>query len=139
MDSQEAARTGHTVASTLHANSASQTYARIMTMCQMGGTTMPVHTLMNLIIEAFPVAVFCKQVGRRHRCITEIVEAYSAYDGTALTRPIFQYIENGEEYSWERVSAISDQTAELLLSNGADANLVRHLQTDPNGQKGAKP
>ena len=139
MDSQEAARTGHTVASTLHANSASQTYARIMTMCQMGGTTMPVHTLMNLIIEAFPVAVFCKQVGRRHRCITEIVEASSAYDGTALTRPIFQYIENGEEYSWERVSAISDKTAELLLSNGADANLVRHLQTDPNGQKGAKP
>lgn len=78
MDSQEAARTGHTVASTLHANSASQTYARIMTMCQMGGTTVPVHTLMGLIVEAFPIAVFCKQVDRRHRCITEIVEAYAA-------------------------------------------------------------
>ncbi len=138
MDSQEAARTGHTVASTLHANSASQTYARIMTMCQMGGTTMPVHTLMNLIVEAFPIAVFCKQVTGKHRCITEVVEAYSAYEGKALTRTLFQYVENDGEYRWTRVSAISDPTAKLLRSNGADEALVKILQSDPAAPKGGR-
>lgn len=43
LDAQEAARTGHTVASTLHANSATQAYARMMTMCQMGAVNVPAH------------------------------------------------------------------------------------------------
>lgn len=138
MDSQEAARTGHTVASTLHANSASQTYARIMTMCQMGGTTVPVHTLMGLIVEAFPIAVFCKQVDRRHRCITEIVEAYAAYDGQARTKPLFQYVDDGGKYRWERVGAISSTTAELLLSNRVDEAVVKQLMAEPVPPKGVK-
>ena len=40
-DAQEAARTGHTVTNTLHANSARQTYSRILTMCQMNPGQLP--------------------------------------------------------------------------------------------------
>lgn len=139
MGSQEAARTGHTVASTLHANSATQTYARILTMCQMGDTTMQPQLLMNLIVEAFPIAVFCKKVGQRQRCITEIAEAYGAIDGMAKTRLLFQYVPDGEQGKWIRLAPISPRTAEILLSNDADPEMVKYLQTDPNGQKGAKP
>ena len=139
MGSQEAARTGHTVASTLHANSATQTYARILTMCQMGDTTMQPQLLMNLIVEAFPIAVFCKKVGQRQRCITEIAEAYGAIDGMAKTRLLFQYVLDDEQGKWIRLAPISPRTAEILLSNDADPEMVKYLQTDPNGQKGAKP
>lgn len=134
LDSQEAARTGHTVASTLHANSAAQAYARVMTMCQMCATSVPVHTLMDLIVEAFPIAVYCKQIGPRHRCITEIVEAYGAIDAQAKTKPIFLY----EDGAWVRKNAISQRTAELLLGNGADEAVVKKFTTDPNPGKGAK-
>lgn len=134
MDSQEAARTGHTVASTLHANSAAQAYARIMTMCQMSATTVPVHILMELIVEAFPIAVFCKQTGQKQRCIMEVVEAYGAFDGQVRTSPIFQYDGEGK---WTRKSAISEKTAELLLNNGADADRVRKL-TAASGKGGSK-
>ena len=136
MGSQEAARTGHTVASTLHANSATQTYARILTMCQMGDTSIQPQLLMNLIVEAFPIAVFCKKVGQRQRCITEIAEAYGAIDGMAKTRLLFQYVPDGEKGKWIRLAPISPRTAEILLSNDADPEMVKYLQTDPNGQKG---
>ena len=109
-----------------------------MTMCQMGGTTVPVHTLMGLIVEAFPIAVFCKQVDRRHRCITEIVEAYAAYDGQARTKPLFQYVDDGGKYRWERVGAISSTTAELLLSNRVDEAVVKQLMAEPVPPKGVK-
>ncbi len=135
-DAQEAARTGHTVASTLHANSAAQTYSRIITMCQMSNTSVPVHILMGLIIEAFPIAVFCKQIGPRHRCVTEIVEAYAALDGVARTRPIFLYEEDGKGGRWVRKSAISDNIAELLRGNGADESIIKRFTTVP--EKGGK-
>lgn len=134
MDSQEAARTGHTVASTLHANSAAQAYARIMTMCQMSATTVPVHILMELIVEAFPIAVFCKQIGQKQRCIMEVVEAYGAFDGQVRTNPIFQYDGEGK---WTHKSAISEKTAELLLNNGADVEKVQRLTNAP-GKGGSK-
>ena len=38
MTAQEAARTGHVVVTSLHANSASKAYGRILSMCQMSGT-----------------------------------------------------------------------------------------------------
>ena len=91
-DAQEAARTGHTVTSTLHANSAKQTYSRILTMCQMNpGNTLTPALLMDLIVEAFPITIFCKQLSDNKRCITEVVEATSACDGVAKTRTLFQY------------------------------------------------
>ena len=63
----------------------------MMTMCQMGAVNVPAHILMSLIVEAFPIAVFCRQLGNSHRCITEVVEAYGALDGEARTRTLFAY------------------------------------------------
>lgn len=134
LDAQEAARTGHTVTSTLHANSAAQTYARIMTMCQMSGTTLTPHILMSLIVEAFPIAVFCKQMEDGKRRITEVAEAYGAMDGTAHTKMLFRFEQNEDGGEWKRVGAISEKTAQMLRSNGADEEMIRHFASDPSGK-----
>lgn len=131
-DAQEAARTGHTVTSTLHANSAKQTYSRILTMCQMNpGNTLTPTLLMDLIVEAFPITIFCKQLSDNKRCITEVVEATSACDGVAKTRTLFQYEKTRNGDSWKRVGAISPRIAELMLSNGADEKQVSYLSREP--------
>jgi len=134
LDAQEAARTGHTVTSTLHANSAAQAYARTMTMCQMAAVNVPAHILMALIVEAFPITVFCKQFGDNKRCITEIVEAYGAMDGEARTRSLFQYERTENSECWNRVGAISPRLAELMLGNGADESLVQTLLKEPTNE-----
>ncbi len=132
LDAQEAARTGHTVTSTLHANSAKQTYSRILTMCQMNpGNTLSASILMGLIVEAFPITIFCKQLSANKRCITEVVEAYAACDGVAKTRTLFQYEKTKDGDSWKRVGAISPHIAELMLSNGADEKQVSYFSREP--------
>lgn len=84
----EAARTGHTVVTSLHANSAYGAYGRILTMCQMSGTTNPVHVLMNMIMEAFPIMVFKKWLPDGTRKMMEIVEAKDDWDGKPHVTPL---------------------------------------------------
>ena len=72
-------------------------------------------------------------------CVTEIAEAYNAMDGVAKTRLLFKYEQEGDKGRWVRLAPISDRTAEILLSNDADPEMVKYLKTDPSGQKGAKP
>ena len=122
---------GHTVASTLHANSATQAYARMMTMCQMGAVNVPAHILMGLIVEAFPIAVFCRQLGNSHRCITEVVEAYGALDGEARTRTLFAYEPTKDGGDWRRVGAISPRVAERMRNNGAEEAAIRRYAEEP--------
>ena len=73
MVAQEAARTGHTVVTSLHANSAKKAYNRILSMCQMSGTNISTSILMSFVIEAFPVMVFKRQFPDGTRRIMEIV------------------------------------------------------------------
>jgi pilus assembly protein CpaF len=61
MVAQEAARTGHTVVTSLHANSARKAYNRILSMCQMSGTGIDTNILMSFVVEAFPIMVFKRQ------------------------------------------------------------------------------
>ena len=75
MTAQEAARTGHVVVTSLHANSARKAYGRILSMCQMSGTNISTNILMGFVAEAFPVMVFKKQMPDGTRRIMEIVEA----------------------------------------------------------------
>ena len=140
-DAQEAARTGHTVTSTLHANSAEQTYARILTMCQMNpGNTLPAPILMSMIVEAFPITIYCKQLSDSKRCITQVVEAYSAVDAKVKTCTLFQYESGKRGESWKRVGAISPRIAELMRSNGADENQIARFSKAPapSGRSRAK-
>ena len=54
---QEAARTGHAVITTTHANSCEATYRRMVTLCKMK-YDIDEKLLYNLVTEAYPIVVF---------------------------------------------------------------------------------
>lgn len=135
---QEAARTGHTVVSTLHANIGEQVYARIMSMCMMNSCTLPVHVLMNNIINAFPITVFCDQFDDGTRKVTEIVEAYASGDGIAKTKTLFQYEEDAAGSRWVRVEPVSEKLVNRMRHRGADKKKVKRFSTVSPASKGVK-
>ena len=135
---QEAARTGHTVVSTLHANSGEQVYARIMSMCMMNSCTLPVHVLMNNIINAFPITVFCDQFDDGTRKVTEIVEAYASGDGIAKTKTLFQYEEDAAGSRWVRVEPVSEKLVNRMRHRGVDKKKVKRFSTVSPTSKGVK-
>ena len=77
MTAAEASRTGHTVATTIHSNSAAQSYRRMMTLAKKKFTTMDDNLLMQIMVEAFPVVVYTKQLEDGSRHIMEIIEGVS--------------------------------------------------------------
>ena len=117
MVAQEAARTGHTVVTSLHANSARKAYNRILSMCQMSGTSINTNILMSFIVEAFPIMVFKRQFPNGIRRIMEIVEAIGVKDGIVKANTIFRYDIEKQEYV--KVDGISNSLAEVLQENGA--------------------
>ena len=120
MVAQEAARTGHTVVTSLHANSANKAYNRILSMCQMSTTSISTNILMSFVAEAFPVMVFKRQFPDGTRRIMEIVEAIGVKDGVVQTSPIFRFEINGDQGKYRHVQGISEGLAEVLRDNGAD-------------------
>ena len=115
MTAQEAARTGHVVVTSLHANSARKAYGRILSMCQMSGTHISTDILMGFVAEAFPVMVFTKQMPDGTRRFMEIVEATGVRGGAVQARTLFRF-ENGQ---FVQMGGISDSLVMTLLENGA--------------------
>ena len=115
MTAQEAARTGHVVVTSLHANSARKAYGRILSMCQMSGTNISTGILMGFVAEAFPIMVFKKQMPDGTRRIMEIVEAAGVRDGVVQARTLFRF----EDGQFVQTGNISDSLAMTLLENGA--------------------
>ncbi len=126
MTAQEAARTGHVVVTSLHANSARKAYGRILSMCQMSGTNISTNILMGFVAEAFPVMVFKRQFPDGTRRIMEIVEATGVRDGVVQARTLFRF--EAEMGKFMRVGGISEGLADTLLENGANAAAVAKLQ-----------
>ncbi|NCC82633.1 MAG: CpaF family protein [Clostridia bacterium] len=126
MVAQEAARTGHVVVTSLHANSARKAYGRILSMCQMSGTNISTNILMGFVVEAFPVMVFKRQFSDGTRRIMEIVEATGVRDGVVQARTLFRF--QAETGKFMRVGGVSEGLADTLLENGANAATVAKLQ-----------
>lgn len=132
MVAQEAARTGHTVVTSLHANSARKAYNRILSMCQMSGTSIATNILISFVIEAFPIMVYKKQMQDGTRRMMEIVEAVGIQDGAVQANTLYRFEPCGEAGEFVRVNGISDALAEMLRENGADKAAVdrfREVQT----------
>lgn len=128
MVAQEAARTGHAVVTSLHANSARKAYNRILSMCQMSGTNIATNVLMSFVAEAFPVMVFKRQFPNGARRIMEIVEATGVRDDIVQASTLFRYETDGDTGSFVRVNGISDGLADVLRENGADRTTVERLR-----------
>lgn len=126
---QEAGRTGHTVVSTLHANSARTAYDRILTMCLEAGTSLSEERLLKNIVEAFPVMVFKRQLPDKSRKYMEVFEATGVQNGEVTGSTLYQYVVDRYERDTEgriarvvgshrRMGNISPALAERLLIGG---------------------
>ena len=124
MTAQEAARTGHVVVTSLHANSARKAYGRILSMCQMSGTNISTNILIGFVAEAFPIMVFKRQFPDGTRRIMEIVEATGVRDGVVQARTLFRF----EDGQFVQMDGISDSLAMTLLENGAPAASVGRVK-----------
>ena len=122
MVAQEAARTGHVVVTSLHANSARKAYGRVLSMCQMSGTNISTNILMSFVVEAFPIMVFKKQMPDGTRRIMEIVEATGIQNGVVQANTLYRF--ETETGKYVREHGISDELAETMRGNGADTAVV---------------
>lgn len=125
MQAQEAARTGHAVVTSLHANSARASYSRILSMCRMSNTLIEDITLMRFIVEAFPIMVFKKQLSNGKRKIMEIIEATGLIDGVVQANTLFKYNIDTDEH--QKGDSISDALAQRLLDDGVSKKMLKRF------------
>lgn len=141
MTAQEAGRTGHVVLTTLHANNALDAYTRILTMCMMSGTHLSETLMLKLIIAAFPIMAFKKQLKDKTRKYMKIIEAEDYKDGKIIGRTLFKFAITSYEKDGsgkikkaigqhKQVKKISNKLANMLLENGADVDDIKRFAAD---------
>ena len=132
---QEAARTGHAVITTTHANSCSATYHRMVTLCTQKYDIND-KTLYNLVTEAFPLVLFIKKLEDSSRKVMEITECEICEDGTRKIHTLFRYhitentIVDGKVQirgEYQKVSNISESLQKRLLENGMPVRLLEKI------------
>jgi pilus assembly protein CpaF len=135
---QEAGRTGHTIVSSLHANSARSAYDRVLTMCLEAGTSLSEERLLKNIVEAFPVLLFKMQLPDKSRKYMEIFEATGIKNGEVAGTTLFKYMVDHYERDGEgritkvagshrRTGNISPALAEKLLIGGVPQREIRRF------------
>lgn len=132
---QEAARTGHTVLTTIHSNSCEATWRRMVTLCKRK-YDMADDTLMGLVTEAFPIVVFSKQLEDKKRRLMEVMECEILPDGTRNYRTLYRFnitenrvenskfIVNGHHHS---VQSISQSLQKRFIENGMPQKILKHM------------
>lgn len=127
LSAAESSRTGHTVCTTIHSNSCDSTYRRMMTLAKRK-YSMDDSILMQIMVEAYPVVLFTKQLEDRSRKIMEIIEGEDYQDGRLIYRSLYKYevVDNiTDEHGQAKVighhrkmELISDTLKKRLLDNG---------------------
>ena len=130
MSVAEASRTGHTCPTTIHSNSSISSYRRMMTLAKRK-FQMADDVLMQIMVEAFPVIVYTKQLDDGSRKIMEIVEGEDYTDGKPVYRTLFRYdvLDNGMDENGnvkiigrhKQCANISATLRKRMLENGISA------------------
>lgn len=124
---QEAARTGHTVITTIHSNSCESTWRRMVTLCKRKYPNVDDKIILNLVTEAFPIVVYAKQLENKQRRIMEIMECEICPDGERKYHSLYQYkitenrMDNGKFVICGKHKKCADISVSLqrrLLENG---------------------
>ncbi len=147
LSAAESSRTGHTVCTTIHSNSCESTYRRMMTLAKRR-YAMDDSILMQIMVEAYPVVVFTKQLEDRSRKIMEIIEGEDYIDGKLLYRSLYKYhVEDNVTDSdgnarvlghHQKAETISEALRKRFLDNGIPhMELEEFLRPDATGQKAA--
>lgn len=134
----EAGRTGHTIISTLHANSAIDAYNRILSMCVSTGVRVSENKLMEFILEAMPLILFKRQLPDGRRVYDEIFEGLKVEDGRIAGRTLFKYVvkeniydDNGEIVKVVGEHVLKNKMSDALMSRlkygGASDEMLRRF------------
>lgn len=130
-----AANTGHTVITTIHANSCVATYFRMVTLCKKS-SGMDDNTLIQMTTQAFPIVVFAKKLEDNSRRIMEIAECIGIKDGAPITRTLFCFnitdsiIIDGRPKiigHYEKVNNPSEGLQKRLRENGMPLKLQEQI------------
>lgn len=123
-EAQEAARTGHTVLTTTHASSIHGIYSRLATLCLQKYSEVPYDIIISLVIEAFPIGIFMKQLDDGSRRIMEIAECEYKGGSNYDTRTIYRY----EIRSERKTDTGIEIDGEFVKVNPPSANLMKRLR-----------
>ena len=123
----ESSRTGHTVVTTIHSNSSESTYRRMMTLAKRK-YNMADDILMQIMVEAYPIVVFTKQLEDGSRKIMQIIEGEYYRNGKLYYKTLYQYdVEDNQKAEdgsirvigkHRRLSGISETLKKRMLDNG---------------------
>lgn len=131
----ESSRTGHTVVTTIHSNSAEATYRRMMTLAKRK-YNMADDILMQIMVEAYPVVVFTKQLEDGSRKIMQIIEGIDYLDGKLLYHTLYQYNVADNRMAdgrikvigkHQKLGCISDNLKKRLLDNGISMTELKNI------------
>lgn len=134
-ETQEAARTGHAVISTVHAESCEEIYDRLLDLCSLKGT-LSGELLKLSIAKAFPITFFIRKMEDNVRRITEICECEVTENGNRIMHTLYRFrtIQNKIQNSktvvdgyFERVESVSDRLQQKLRDNGIPEDLLQTL------------
>ena len=130
MSVAEASRTGHTCLTTIHSNSGVASYKRMMTLAKRR-YQMADDVLMQIMVEAFPIIVYTKQLDDGSRKIMEIIEGEDYSEGAVKYRTLFRYdvSDNAIDKNGAikitgkhvRCDGISETLKRRMLENGVSA------------------
>lgn len=125
----EASTTGHTVATTVHANSAEDAPDRIVGLCKKAYDFSDA-TLQRLVANAFPIHVYQELLPDKVRRVTEIIEVTGAENGVFQYKILAEYYvrdnlidpETGDvtvlgDFVWR--NPISEKLRQRMLKKGA--------------------
>lgn len=136
MSATEAARTGHAVISTVHANSCRAVYDRLVTQCKMK-YDLDYDTLFHLVTEAFPIAVYCKKMQDGKRRIMEITECVAEGHEKRHFITLYRYQIQSNAIapdgsiiisgSYVKENDISESLRQRLIENGMSAEKLNRL------------
>jgi len=138
LSAAESSRTGHTVCTTIHSNSCNSTYRRMMTLAKRK-YSMDDSVLMEIMVEAYPIVVFTKQLEDRSRKIMEILEGEDFRDGQLISHTLYKFevednVTDGDGNvrvvgHHRKAGLISDTLKKRLLDNGiSNKELAEFMQ-----------
>ena len=140
LSAAESSRTGHTVCTTIHSNSCNSTYRRMMTLAKRK-YNMDDSILMQIMVEAYPIIVFTKQLEDRSRKIMEIIEGEDYRDGRLIAHSLYKYEvednvtdDRGETRvvgHHKKIGLISDSLKKRLLDNGISNKELEEFMQPP--------
>ncbi len=143
-----AGQTGHTILTTFHADSARDSYRRLISLCHMANVQQSDEILMADCVDAWPIIVFAKQLKDNSRKIMEIFEATGQKNGKVVGHSLYRFrIDDTERDGQghitrvigkhERVGCISPRMYDRLRDNGASEQLLHRLFPEARGEEDA--